>query len=208
MLMNKKLGIIIGVIVLVLLLGVGGYYVLHTSKTNIPYASSGQQKTSGTVFSSIQEALMNHLSLSCDYTSGDMHTVAYIKNGMVRADITNSTDSSQSGSVIMKDKKMYYWNGKTGMMMVMPDVTGTAPTGTVTQDSNGQNTVQNLEQYKQYCKTATVDGSKFDVPSDVKFTDETQMMHAMPSMTIPSGTMNSQQVQQYMQQYHITPQAQ
>jgi hypothetical protein len=100
--MNKKLGIVITVIVFLFLLG-GGYLLLHKTSTKSESAQA-QPTKAPTVFSSIADALMKNLSLQCDYTTGTVHTIAYIKNGMVRSDVTDSKDTTLSGSAIIKDK--------------------------------------------------------------------------------------------------------
>lgn len=209
--MNKKILLILVFVILLLLLG--GYIFVRASKKSATNYGAAQPTKSASVFSSIADALTKNLSLQCDYSTDTMHTIAYIKNGMVRSDVTDTKDPSLSGSVIMRDKKIYYWNAqKMGFMMAMPEVTVTPPTGSATSSGqNGQNTLQNLEQYKNSCHTATVADGMFTLPSDVKFTDQTQMMRMIPTGAAPtttSGNSYQQQAQQYMQQYHITPQAQ
>ena len=206
--MNKKLAIVIAVFVLLIILG-GGYLLLHKSSSSKPESAQSIPTQSKTVFNSITDALMKNLSLKCDYTTGTVHTIAYIKNGMVRSDVTDSKDTTMSGSVIIKDKKIYYWTAqKIGFMMVMPEISVTPPAGSTGSSDKGQNTLQNLEQYRQYCHVATVADGLFVSPADIKFTDETQMMQKVSVTVGPTGASGNyqQQVQQYMQQYHITPQ--
>jgi hypothetical protein len=89
-------------------------------------------------------------------------------------------------------------------MMAMPEISVTPPTGSTGSTNKAQNTLQTLEQYRQYCHSATVADSMFVPPSDIKFTDETQLMQKTSVTGSPSGA--SGNYQQYMQQYHITPQ--
>jgi len=196
-----KLGLIVGGGALIIVAGAAGFFYFRSiSFHSRPYATT-PQPTHASVFSSIQDALTKNLSLKCDYVdTKQIHTVAYIKNGVIRSTVTDKNNPSQSGNMIMKDKKMYYWNdaGTIAMVMAMPEVTGAAPSVTPT-DNNGQQVMSNLEQYKQSCVVATVDDSLFELPKGVTFQDQTQMMKMMPTGT-PSG-MNSQQMQQYMQQY-------
>lgn len=202
--MIKRIGILVGILLLLALVGGGYYFAMKAEKSMLSAKNPTPTKSPATVFDSIQEALAKSLSLTCDYTYNTMHTVAYVKKGMVRADVVDTKDASLSGSVIMKDKKIYYWNAqKTGFMMALPEVNGTPSAGSQPGQS-GQDTLQNLEKFKQYCKAAPVADSEFVIPSDVKFTDETQMMKALPSGS-PTGANYQQQMQQYMQQYHISP---
>lgn len=80
--------------------------------------------------------------------------------------------------MIMKDNKMYFWNGKEGMMMEFDPsaMMGEAPAKNVPGQQKPEDVVAALEQYKQYCKSATVSDSLFTPPADVKFTDVSAMM--------------------------------
>lgn len=201
----KKIGIIIAVIVVLLLIGGGAYFYMAKKSPVMQQATSGAKPTSSSVFSSIQDALARSVSLQCDFTNSQgTHVVAYIKNGAIRSDITSSTNAKEDGSLIMKDKKMYFWNAqKTGFMMDMSTLQITPTPG------SAQNTVADLEQYKKYCKGATVADSLFVLPTDIKFTDYSQMMHAMPSVKVPTTSASANpstgnyaiptQYQQYMQ---------
>lgn len=194
---------IIGVVVLLLLLLGGGLYLYQSRKANLPAASNST--SSNPVFSSIQDALNRSLSLKCQYSTGDVETIAYIKNGEIRSDITSSKNPEANGSVIIKskDKKIYFWNAqKTGFVMTLPDATVT-PTGVPSQGSSAENSLNDLEKYKQNCKVADVDDSLFTLPTDVKFTDTSELMKALPTTPAGSGSTGGYtiptQYQQYMQ---------
>lgn len=194
------MGIIIAVLI-ILLAGGGYFYAMNRAKTMTTTPVLPTKAASA--FTSIQDALTKSLSLKCDYTYNTIHTVAYIKNGMVRSDVVDTKDASLSGSVIIKDKKIYYWNAqKVGFMMAMPEISVTPSISPAV--NSGQSALQNLEKYKNSCKVAAVGDDLFVLPSDITFTDQTQMMRLQPTGT--SGTNYQQQAQQYMQQYHITPQ--
>lgn len=198
--MLTRIGIIIGVIVLLAFVGGGYYYMLQAEKSIIPSVTP-TPTSSATLFNSIQDALSKSLSLKCDYTYNTMHTLAYIKNGKIRADVTDAKNASLSATAVIKDKKIYYWNAqKMGFMMAMPQASVTPSSGDSSE--SGQQTLQNLEKYKQYCKTAAVADDLFDIPADIKFTDTTQMMRLSPTGSAGSY---QQQMQQYMQQYHLSP---
>lgn len=197
--MSIPLKVIIAVAIGGVLL-LGGYIYITESKffQSLQPTTTGRPKYSQPTFGSIQQALLNHESLYCDYTSSGTHVVAYIKNGMVKADIADAKDSSQSGGVLMKDRKIYVWNAqKTGFIIDTSQMQEGSPTISPSQTSISPDIMQRLEQYKQYCKVATVTDNEFVLPSDVKFTSQTQMMQEMP--TGPSGANYQQQMQQYMQ---------
>ncbi|MGH7245973.1 MAG: hypothetical protein ACREGI_03500 [Candidatus Levyibacteriota bacterium] len=210
--MNKKvLAIVFAIIILV---GAGAAY-LFSQKKETPSTQSESAKQSGNVFSSIQDALAKKLSLKCIFTDTDTNkqTTAYISGGLVRADIVGNDKTQQynNASVIVKDKKMYFWDNdkKQGMTM---DLTNEGASITPTQSGASGSTPQNagdvmaaLEKYKNDCKPAIISDALFTPPTDVKFTDLSQMMKQTQTQAqqqvSTSPAMNQQQIQQMMQQY-------
>lgn len=189
------------VLLVLLLLGGGGYYLYSKSGQKLP----GTEQSGG-VFGSIKDALSKSLSLQCEFTDDQgVATVAYMKAGAVRVNTTGKT-TEESGSFIMKDKKLYFWQkgSKEGTLMTMSDekVTvapgKTEPTGTA--DEKSGNVLSELEKFKDKCKAAVVDDSLFTPPSDVKFTDFSKMMPSIPA----GGKASEQDVQKLMQQYQNT----
>lgn len=209
--MRKFLPIII--VVILLLVGGAGYF-LSQSKTATQQTSSptAQGKTENkTIFSSIQEALSKSLSLQCNFTDEDGRTTnAYIKAGAIRADIGGKSPE-ESGSMIMKDKKIYFWNPTTkqGFMTTITDEQlkdvqnqMTQPNGAKEPSNNqGQNMMSMIEKFKDHCKAATVSDTLFVIPTDVKFQDMSALINnAMKKVTgVPSIN------PQIMQKYAITP---
>ncbi len=198
----KNKGLLIGAVIIIILAAFGGYMFLNKSQ-GIP--SSGTENDTGNVFTSIQDALSKSVSLKCDFTDeSGRKTVAYVKNGAVRADIA-SPNANESGSVIVKDKKIYFWNAQGGFMMEVPETTpeeGAAKPETM----QGQDIVGSLEQYKDSCNAAIVSDSLFTPPSDVDFQDFSKMMER----TMPTGTgsgsknqptIDSKQYEDLMKQY-------
>ncbi len=212
----KKTAIIISIIVI--LGGIGAFVSYKALKHVAPTAM--QKVAQQTGFTSIQDALNKSLSLQCHFTDeSGSQTTAYISAGQVRADIV-AKDPNQSGSVIEKDKKVWYWSAdkKQGFMMDLANISVTPPvvSGTSEQTATnpadqGTNMMATLEKYKNDCHPAVVDGSLFTPPTDVQFTDMAQMMHQMMptgGAAIPSNipAQDQQQYQQMMQQYHVPAQ--
>lgn len=186
------------VLVLVLLIGGGAFFYLSNSKKGTPSSSSSNPVEN--TFSSIKDALSKSVSLQCNFTDETgRKTTSYIKNGAIRADI-EAQKEEESGSVIVKDKKMYFWSKESAFMM---DLSSTEVTGTPQNQEN--DLMAGLEKYKESCKPAVVSDDLFNIPSDVKFQDFSQMMKdaqkAMPS-AMPS--IDQSQYQQYLKQ--LTPQ--
>ena len=171
----------IGAVVVLILLGVGGYLVLGNKKAPSAVNAPANQEQNTGIVGSIKDAIMGGQSITCDYTDATgKKIVAFTKNGQVRTDITSS-NPDEAGSVIIKDKKMYYWTAKGGFVMEIPDTTVT-PGTTDPNAMNQDEVMENLENYKQYCKPGTVDDSMFVVPANIKFQDMSKtMQQAMPS---------------------------
>ena len=205
--MNKK---VLSVVVVLLLLGVG-YFLVNKSGSNGGSLMSGAQSQTGKLaFTSIQDALSRSLSLECTFTDDKgKQTKTFMKAGAVRTDFTGSTPS-ESGSMILKDKKMYSWSDSTkeGFMMEVPEVTPGktnipgSPTGDANRSQQATDVLTMIEKYKDSCKPGTVADSLFTPPSDVKFQDYSQMMKDIQKMTQPSGgAMNEENLKQMMKKY-------
>lgn len=199
--MSTKMKIIVGVVIL-LVLGIGAFMFMGNSGKSLTQ-NNGMMGKSSSPFSSIQEALSKNLSLQCDVTDPQGHkTVSYIKNGKIRVDITGAT-TAENGSVIMRDNKMYFWNNKGGISMEfnIDELGKQGANSTPDQSGTGQNPqayVDMMEKYKESCKNATVSDSLFEVPTNVKFQDFSEMMKMMQG---GANGANSADYEKLMQQY-------
>lgn len=192
------------IVTILLALGAGGYFM--TQKTsNSALNSKKVVKTSS--FASIQDALSKSLSLECAFTDEKgKKTKTYIKSGAVRSDFTGAK-AEDSGSMIMKDKKLYTWTNanKEGFMMTVPEVTPgqTNIPGSATGDANrsqqATDVLTALDKFKDSCKPGTVADSLFTPPSDIKFTDFSNMMKQFAKPT--GGSMKEESVKDLMEKY-------
>lgn len=203
---------ILPVIIVLVLLGIGGYFYL-SSKGKVP--TSGLGNNTNNIFSSIKDALSKSISLKCVYKNEQgVETTTYIKNGAVRVMTTESGDTEQPNNFIIKDKKMYMWSdvNKTGFAFSVPDSTSTTPYPTAKEDntmfspekSNSQDqesVLAEIEKYKDACKAETIADSMFSIPTDVKFQDmdalQEQMMENIPQA--PEGD-NQEEMQKYIEE--------
>lgn len=196
-------------IILLVLLGFGTWYVLIGSKTGSTVTPAAldtktAEPTQASVFTSIQDALSRSVSLKCEYTDeSDKKIVTSIKAGAIRTDF-QATDPKQSGSMIVKDKKMYFWNGKVGTTMsfdieeMTKGITPTAKKSTTSAASENATAVMSgLEKFKDSCKPAIIADSLFVPPADVKFTDLSQIMKAIPT----GGAMTEAQLKELQKQF-------
>ena len=138
----------------------------HDSKSTDTALNSKDRRTALT---SIQDALSKSLSLQCAFTDEKgKKTKTYIKAGAVRTDFTG-TKPEDTGSMIMKDKKLYTWTNanKEGFMMTVPDITPgqTNIPGSATGDANrsqqATDVLTALDKFKDSCKPATVADNLF-----------------------------------------------
>lgn len=186
--MNPKL-LLIGVVVLVVV-GVGAFMVFGNKSAGDESASSGSN-----AFTSIKDALSKSLSLQCEYTDSEgRSSVVYIKNGAMRGDITGG-GPGESGSMINKDGKMYFWNEEGGYVMTITEGDDMGDYESSDSQSAGEDFMEEIEEYKESCKPAVVSDSLFTPPSDVQFTDMSQMMN---------GQMSEEEMQRIMEQYQTS----
>lgn len=195
--MNAKIGIIVGVIV-VIILGVGGFMLFQNA--NKAMTPGTPQNNTG----SVKDLLTGAGNMECNYKDEDgRETHAYIKNGKVRAEIV-STNSSENGSVIFADDTIYIWNAQGAFKMQIPDETMNQDLSQNQAFSQKEDLMESLEKYKESCKSANPDDSLFTPPANVNFQDFSQMMQGLPTGTPSSDNsqMPSQdQIEQMMQQY-------
>lgn len=173
--------IIIGIIIL-LIIGAGAYLLLGNGKNSV--VGSAVNK-----ITSAKDMLSASVSMHCEYTEAGRTSKVEIKNGAMRVDATGATPE-ENGSIILKNKKMYMWNGKQGYVYDVPDDQTTGGKAGDKSVSQKEDLMKSLEAYKDACKPAVVSDSLFDAPSDVTFTDMANLLKQ-----------NSTEMQKYQQQY-------
>jgi len=112
---------IVPVLLILLLLGVGGYFLMN-SRGSVPKNNIGtsNKNSDSNVFTSIEDALSKSMSLKCVYKDEKgVETTTYIKGGSVRVSMVSTDDKEQPNSIVMKDKKMYMWNETTKGVLFM-----------------------------------------------------------------------------------------
>lgn len=174
--MDSKKGLIIVLIILLLLGGGYLYFNSQQAKQAVPGAAS---TAAGKAFGSIKDALSKSISLKCEYPDDKGNKVTtYIKAGAVRMMGYSSGSDGTSGQALMKDGKMYFWDDKTkeGTVISFDTEKMKEAAESVKTSNQSEDFLQGIEQYKDYCKTATVSDSLFTVPTDVKFVDLAEQM--------------------------------
>lgn len=148
----------------------------------------------------IASALSGTGSVKCEYTGDDGAVVtAYVKNGMVRTDITGSPEGE--GSFIMKENTTWTWSPETlqGVMFVLPEASGDDVSIEVEEETQttADEIAADLKRYKDSCRAENVDSSVFEVPSDVVFQDFSQVISEEMQMQMQSVP---EEYQQYLGQ--------
>lgn len=170
--------IVPAVIVVLILLGIGGYLMMN-KKGVIPGGtvnnSTTQTTTSGgNVLENIRDALTKSTSFVCQYPdpTGKTKITTYVKNGAIRVKNLAST-AQNTGDAIMKNNKIWIWNEtkKEGMTMTMKNTNKDG-----TQKDQMEEAIADMEKYKNYCKVEMIADSMFTPPIDVKFQDLDAMM--------------------------------
>ncbi|MBP7832900.1 MAG: hypothetical protein KA035_03965 [Candidatus Levybacteria bacterium] len=178
--MNKKIGVIAGAVILVILAVIGFFVIQNANKsqTSLESTSNMEPKSVSAPFESLQDVFTNkNLNLVCEFTSeGGQKTAIYVKNGMVRTSSKGNTPQ-EAGDAIIRDNFVYFWNDTSAVKVPFnPQDLESAQQNVQTQQS-----LSDLEKYKDSCKTAVANDSLFTPPSDIKFQDLSDLMQAMPS---------------------------
>lgn len=204
---------IMPVLVILILLGVGGYFYM-SSKGTVPKTPFGtaSNNAGGNVFTSIKDALSKSLSLKCIYKDErGVQTTTYIKGGAVRVTMEGVKEKDQPNSIILKDKKMYMWDevNKTGFTFTMTEPVITPGQEVEAKKSQDAEVLSEIEKYKDSCKTEVISDSFFSVPTDVKFQDMSAFTENLKNQAPATGAGSTGDQQKALEELmkQITPEA-
>jgi len=183
--MQKKLPLIIGAVVTILIIGGGiiGFSVYKSStenKNSSPNSSNTSNNSSSSNSSNSSNALNFKTpadffsfsgSLECVSKEGGVNQIVYVKNGMV-------STKTEKTNAILKNSKLYSWeDGKTeGITLdfnnndIFKDSPATANTNSTPEIREDFNT------FKDTCKSVNLGDEKFNLPKEVNFQDFGAMM--------------------------------
>ncbi|MCL4387360.1 hypothetical protein M1307_03115 [Patescibacteria group bacterium] len=173
----KKYAVVIVVIVLVAV----GYFGYQQYK-NSPQVLTGQKQSAEAFKGTIQGLLNTGKNVTCtvknlDETGGN--AVIYVSGDKIREDITSTLEGKTTNTYfIQKDGYSYIWSSdnKQGMKLKLD----------AEDKKELEEQTKNLNLDKEVgmtCAPWVVDGGKFVVPSDVEFTDFTQMVNEAKKQT-------------------------
>lgn len=183
---KKKLFLVITAVFLLVL--VGGVSYSKFKNVNKETSDNKVEDSKG-VFNSIKDALSKNITLVCEFKDdGGSSVKSYIKNGAVRVTTTNQTEASQSGEIIIKDKKMHMWDvkSKQGFVYDIPDSDDSSVGMSGTEVAKSEAYLDMIDKYKDSCKVSNVDDSYFELPSDIKFQDMAKFLEDLKSQ-MPQG---------------------
>lgn len=187
---NKKVILISSILVLLLIVAGVSYSRIKNDKASV--VNNGDSKS---VFTSVKDALSRNLTLVCDFKDEKEYSVkSYIKNGSIRVSSSAAAGETQSGEILIKDKKMYMWDLKTkqGFVYEIPDAETSSDKDVSmfgAEVDKSEAYLDMLEKYKDSCKVSSIEDSYFVVPSDVEFKDMSKFLDElkaqMPSDSSP-----------------------
>ena len=185
---------IILVLILVAVLGGGGYF-LYKSQTQSQLApgqsTSKTEDSDATSFTGgIADLLRMGRDMQCDFSFADETMITtgkvYVANGgqKVRGDFdaTPTGEATTTSSIIQDGKTAYYWSTamEQGIKMELDLDKSAFDVDSYANTSSDTNPVANLEDDVDYsCKGWRVDNRMFTPPSNVEFMDFSAQIDAM-----------------------------
>lgn len=161
---------VLPIILILALLGGAGYFLMGKKTAPANQAESiplPQEKTGG-VINSIKDAMMGMQPIECVYADEEGNQImARVKGENMRVSGYAASETGAKGNALIKGNTMYIWEeGAASGMMLTYDKEAAAG-----QEGNKKDEmVQNLDKYKDSCKSGGFSDSVFEVPGDVKFT--------------------------------------
>ncbi len=185
--MNKKVGIIVGVVVVVALIA---FFATRTKKTD-ENKSTTTQTQSNEVKSSSESASLKSLlatggSKTCTFSNTEAGATSqgtvYLSSGKMRGDFSSTVNgATQANHMITDGQTSYVWmdGQKSGFKMSF----ASTETGNNAQSQSSVDTNKNMN---FSCNNWAGDQSKFSLPSDVEFSAITTMLE-MPKPSMSGG---------------------
>ncbi len=175
--MNQKTGIIVGIVILLLVVvGIGGYLLMRKNPTPAPVIQAPQQQVTQQATPQETQGTLKSLmasggSVQCSFTntatdSAKASGTAYISSGKMRGDFAMTVaGATRNSHIIVDGQTSYLWTDgiKQGMKFAMANPQPTTAAG-------GSNQGVDLNQSVSYsCQPWSADTSMFALPTDVTF---------------------------------------
>lgn len=185
----KKPGLIIAAIVILLLLAVGGMFLLKSSKIPVANKTTNTQtakpQTGNSITGSIMSLLSGGKNVNCQVTYPDNKGTGsvYVSDKKFAGDFTtkDANGKETTGNMVSDGTYMYVWSSAmpTGIKINLTDANKAAQNAQASQGISNINEKVNLN-----CNPWAPEASKFTVPSNIKFQDMSQLLQQFQ----PQGT--------------------
>lgn len=178
--------------IVILLLTAGGFLLSKKAsyKTSLPTQSATTNQETQAESKSLKDLFTSGVSQTCTFSVGSESTGnVYVANGKMRGDFTvNAADKVITSHMISDGKTSYVWmdGEKTGFKMAF-DVSNASPV----PEASASTTVDLNKKFDYNCTPSVSDASKFSLPTDVTFTD----MSELKAPKIPAGGMDAKAAQ-------------
>lgn len=187
--MQNKQAIIGIVAAVVILLGAGGVFIYTQNKSPKPQPNSTtttteEKNTQSSMSGSLSSLLKSGKTQQCNfsYTDSDRSStqgVAYIASDKIRTDLTINSKAKESNVYVIRNgNDNYIWGSE------FPNGTGLKMTLAIDEFETSEDSKKYFDPTKKVdyeCNSWTADSSVFVPPSNVKFSDLSQMMQAASS---------------------------
>lgn len=198
----RNLGIAIGVIIVILVLGAGGFLFMKYSKApampkQVTSPTTTQAPKANSASGTILSLLSGGKTVSCTITMPDNKGTGAIvvSDKKFAGDFTTKDSSGKdvAGHIVSDGTFIYIWSSampNTGIKMSLEAAKSAANNA---QNNQAVNVNQNVN---MQCNPWIVDNSKFTIPATVKFTDMSKFFPAaQPTTTgVQSGTSPCDQI--------------
>lgn len=179
--MTRKLGLIIGVVVVIAVLAILGFTQFSKQPSLSKKNTETQQnlnQTSPSTKGSIKSLLASGKNVSCNISMPDQQGSGkvFVSGTKVRGDFTMQVDGKELSSHMVSDGAyIYVWTDTSNQGTKFKTDTK-APTA-----SNQPQTTDLDKEVDLNCSNWSLDNSKFTVPGNIQFSDLSQMMNLQSS---------------------------
>ncbi|MBI2025783.1 MAG: hypothetical protein HYT06_00200 [Candidatus Levybacteria bacterium] len=192
MLKQKQLVIAVAVIILIAL-GLGGYFFLNKDifpANQTSNTTTGQNK-GNSAMNTLVNLLASNANVSCSFnmpTDENGYSgkgTVYLSSGNMRGDFVTTMDNkTYNMSMIRRGNDNYVWGDQMegGIKMTL------TPEDLKEEQNEASKYVDFNKEFDYRCTPWGVDSSKFNPPSNIKFTDVSEMMEQSKEMMKKQGT--------------------
>ncbi|HSX18595.1 MAG TPA: hypothetical protein VLE91_00510 [Candidatus Saccharimonadales bacterium] len=175
--MQNKVGLIAGAVVVVAIIGAVAFTQMHKKSSQGEGAMSASPQSQASMTSaSLKDIFTSGKNTTCkfSYPDNSMSGTVYVSGGKVRNEFTTNTNGKVTdGTVIYDGTYAYYWSSSSPQAMKFKI------SNIEDLQKQAQSNAQAMDMSKQAnfdCSSWSVDNSKFVPPTNVTFTDLSEMM--------------------------------